>query len=44
MEENDYIPEEIQEEPEIKKPKKVQQKRKNNIFEYINNYPKINKR
>ena len=40
LEENVY--EEIEEEPE--KPKKVQQKRKNNIFEFINNNAKRNKR
>ena len=40
LEENVY--EEIEEEPE--KSKKVQQKRKNNIFEFINNNAKRNKR
>ena len=41
LEENVY--EEIEEEPEKPKPKKVQQKQKNYIFEYINNDAKRNK-
>ena len=37
LEENDYITEESEEEPEKIKQKKVTQKQKNNIFDYINN-------
>ena len=44
VEENDYVSEEIEEVPEKAKPKKVQQKRKNNICEYMNTDAKRNKR
>ena len=35
LEEEDYAAEEAEEEPEIKKTKKNQEKRKNDIFDYI---------
>ena len=44
LEEEDYVAKEAEEEPEIKKIKKVQQEQKNNIFDYINNDAKIYKR
>ena len=44
VEDNDYTSEETEEESAKPKPKKVQQKQKNNIFEYINNDAKRNKR
>ena len=42
LEEEDYSAEEIEEEPEIKKPRKKTEKRKNNIFDYINKDAKRN--
>ena len=44
VEDNAYTSEETEEESAKPKPKKVQQKQKNNIFEYINNDAKRNKR
>ena len=46
LEESQYVPEETEKETEILKIDKIQpaQKRKNNIFEYINNDAKKNKR
>ena len=43
VEGNDYVTEETEEEPEKAKPKKVQQKWNNNVFEHINNNTKRNK-
>ena len=43
LEEEDYVAEEAAEEPEIKKTKKNTQKRKNNIFDYINKDAKRHK-
>ena len=42
--EEEYSAEEIKEEPEIKKSRKKTEKRKNNIFDNINNDAKIHKR
>ena len=44
VEDNVYASEETEEESAKPKPKKVQKKQKNNIFEYINNDAKRNKR
>ena len=44
VEDNAYASEETEEESAKPKPKKVQKKQKNNIFEYINNDAKRNKR
>ena len=44
VDESEYVSEEIEENVEKPKPEKKQQKRKSNIFEYINNDAKRNKR
>ena len=47
VDESEYVPEEIEEDIgklKTEKKKKLNQKRKNNIFEYLNNDAKRNKR